>query len=220
MRNGITAAAALAAMTGAAFGAGQIVITELMYQSLRADELGEFFELTNIGSMDVDVTGWTMLDNVGAPEADDFFDLSGFGVIAAGESVIVTEIDAATFRAQWGLDASVRVIGGLGDLTGRNLGRNDSVRIFDGIGGLIDQIDYGDDAFPGTPRPRYNSIWAGVDVKGDNDIYGWVQSTVGDFQGSWTSSVGDVGNPGVHIPAPGVAAVLGLGGLMAGRRRR
>jgi xanthosine utilization system XapX-like protein len=31
---------------------------------------------------------------------------------------------------------------------------------------------------------------------------------------------GSFGNPGFYIPAPGAVALMGLGGLMMGRRRR
>lgn len=218
MKTGLSIVAAFAALGGAAYGAGQIAITELLYNSDNGG--GEFFELTNIGDMAVDVTGWTMLDNDAAPDPTDYFDLSAFGSIAAGESVIVTELDAAAFRTQWSLAASVKVIGGLGDVTGKNLGRNDSVVIFDSMSAIIDRLDYGDQAFPGTPRPIDASIWAGVGAKGANDVYGWTQSTVGDFQNSYASTLGDIGNPGSHIPAPGAAAIFGLGALVAGRRRR
>lgn len=55
---------------------------------------------------------------------------------------------------------------------------------------------------------------------GLNDPFGWVLSQDGDAFGSYFSTTGDLGNPGIYIPAPGVAALLGLAGLAGARRRR
>jgi len=53
---------------------------------------------------------------------------------------------------------------------------------------------------------------------GANDVYQWTLSTVGDTFGSYTSTGGDVGNPGVYIPEPSALALLALG-VLAVRRR-
>ncbi len=65
-------------------------ITEWMYSG----DSGEFIEFTNLSDVAVDMTDWSMDDN-GATRA---FDLSAFGVIQPGESVIVTEAAEAAFR--------------------------------------------------------------------------------------------------------------------------
>src|SRR5690606_38235580 len=90
-----------------------MVITEWMYNGM------EFVEFTNTGSSDVDMTGWSFSDSdrgASSPTVD----LSGFGVVGAGKSVILSEVSEADFRAFWGGLAGVAVIGD----NSRNLGRS------------------------------------------------------------------------------------------------
>jgi MYXO-CTERM domain-containing protein len=189
--------------------AGQIVITEWMYSG--SD--GEFIELTNIGDMAVDLTGWSYDDDSQTPGV---LDLSAAGSVAAGQSIILSEESVAFFRAQWGLDNSVVVIG---DYT-NNLGRNDEINIFDNNGLLVDRLTYGDETV-GSIRTQNISGWTTVENLGTNNAAAWFFSSVGDLQGSYLSAGGDLGNPGSYIvPAPGAAALLGLGALVTGRRRR
>lgn len=214
----ILAAALVAGSAGLA--SGSIRITEYMYQG--AGGTGEFFELTNLGNAAIDLTGWRMIDDLPFNEAgpSDFFDLSFFGLVAAGESIIITEDTADFFRTNWNLDSSVRVLGGLGVDSGRNLGRNDAVVIYDANDNIVDQLFYGDQNFPGSIRTRFASGNPLAGAIGADDPFGWVLSVVGDEFGSYMSLSGDIGNPGFYIPAPGAVALLGFGGLMAGRRRR
>ena len=140
------------------------------------------------------------------------FNLSG--ILAAGESLIITEDDASVFRAAWGLGASVQILGGYTN----NLGRSDQINLFEAGGNLVDRLTYGDQTFPGTIRTQEASGNPGA--LGADDVSTWTLSTIGDAFGSWASSNNDVGNPGSFVPAPGALALLGLGGLAAGRRRR
>ena len=56
---------------------------------------------------------------------------------------------------------------------------------------------------------------------GADDVYQWQLSFVGDFYGSYAALTGEVGNPGsFNIPAPASTALMGLAGLVAGRRKR
>ena len=57
-----------------------------------------------------------------------------------GESVVVTDGDAATFSADWNL-AGVTVLGG--NIVAK-LGRNDAVYVFDAAGALVDRLAFGD----------------------------------------------------------------------------
>lgn len=108
-----------------------IRITEWEYNG------SEFVELTNTGSEGHDLTGWSFDD---ASRTPDSLVLSGFGTVAAGESVIISEDAAATFRTQWGLSDSVKVIGG----NTQNLGRSDEINIYDSADALVDQLTYND----------------------------------------------------------------------------
>ncbi len=143
----LKSAAALAALlvlvTGATANA-QMRITEWMYgSSLGGDE---WIEFTNIGATPVDMTNWSFDDD---SELAGSFLLNGLGTIAPGESAIITEGDATTFRSDWGLSASVPVLGGYTN----NLGRNDEINLFNNLT-LVDRLTYGDQNFSGSVRRK------------------------------------------------------------------
>lgn len=174
------------------YGAGAGVrITEWMYSG--AD--GEFVELTNTSSAPVDMTGWSLDDDHAIPGA---FDLSAFGVVAPGESVVVTETTAATFRAAWAMGDEARIIGDLGVDSGNNYGRNDAIVLFDASGDVADRLDYGDQDHEGTIRTQNATGQTCAESVGQNDVSAWTLSAAGDQFGSYASSGGDVGTPGFY----------------------
>lgn len=198
----------LIALAGVAAAANaQVVITEWMYSA----NFGEYVEFTNTSNAPVDMTGWSYDDDSRLPGT---LDLSGAGTLQPGESFVITEETAADFIAVWGL-SGVTVIG---EYT-NNLGRNDEINLYDAGANLIDRLTYGDETFPGTIRAQDFSGNPLPGYEGINDVTGWVLAADGDSYGSWTSSWGDVGNPGLFVPAPASAALLGLGALIARRRR-
>ncbi len=160
-------------------------ITEYMY----AGANGEFVEFTNLGSQPVDMTGWSFDDDSREPGS---FDLSAFGVLAPGESVVLTETAASEFRTAWSLDAKTKVLGGLD----QGLGRNDEINLYDAQDQLIDRLAYGDQTFPGTPRTQNISAWVSVAGVGTNDAAAWTLSMLGDPEGSLASTGGDIASPG------------------------
>lgn len=187
-----------------------IRITEWMYDGTG----GEFIEFTNVGAVAIDMTGWSFDDD---SRVAGTVSLSGFGVVQPGESVILTEFSAAAFRTNWSLAASVDVIG---DNT-TNLGRNDEINIFDAANALVDRLTYGDSVTaPGSIRTQGVSGNALPADLGTNDVYAWFFSAPGDVFNSSFSAAGTFGNPGFYVPAPGALALVGLGTLIAGRRRR
>ncbi len=116
----------LAALLVAGFASqaqADVRITEWMYSG----GSGEFIEFTNLGTSAVDFTGWSYDDDSRTPGV---FSLSAFGLVGAGESVIITETEAATFRLDWRLADSVKVLGGYTN----NIGRADELNLFDGAG--------------------------------------------------------------------------------------
>lgn len=168
------------------FGGVGLRITEYMY-----DGSGfEFLELTNTTTAPLDLAGWSLDDASAQPGT---FDLSPAGVVAPGQSIAVTETDAATFRAEWNLGPAVVV---LGDNTVAKLGRDDAIHVFDDTGQVQDRLAYGDQDFPGTQRAQGASAWGCDGALGADDPYRWQLSVSADDQGSWVSASGDVGSPG------------------------
>lgn len=179
------------------FGAsGGVRITEWMYSGLN----GEFVEFTNISSQPIDLTGWSYDDDHAIAGT---FDLSALGVLAPGESAVMTEAAAGTFRTAWGLQPSVKVIGGLGTVGvgGNNLARNDEINLYNAQGALVDRLTYGDQTLPGTIRTQNFSGQAQAPDIGQNDVSAWVRSALGDIFGSFASSGGDIGTPGAYYAA-------------------
>lgn len=211
MKHSVLALLSIAGLSSAALS--QVYVTEFMYQGIGGAST-EFVEFTNLGSDPVDFTGWSYDDDSRTPGV---FDLSGFGSVAAGESVVITEMDPGNFRTRWGLGASVKILGPYDN----KLGRNDEINLYDNNGDLVDRMAYGDQFFPGSIRPRYDSVNIPFAALGQNDPLALVASQAGDFFGSQLNSEGENGNPGVYvIPAPGAFALLGIGGLIGLRRRR
>lgn len=177
-------AAALVSLAVAAPAAAEMRITEYMYSGAN----GEFIEFTNVGATSVDMTGWSFDDDSQAPGT---VDLSAFGIVAPGESVILTETAAADFRTAWSLCDAVKVIGG----NATNLGRDDEINLFDAAHTLADRLTYGDDVL-GGPRTQNASAWVSAAGLGVNTITEWTLSAPNDGEDSYASSGGDIGSPG------------------------
>jgi len=164
----------------------QMRITEYQYQG--GDLTSEFIEFTNVGVSPVNMSGWTYDDSDGPP-----VNISAFGTVNPGQSVIICEASAAAFNAAWNL-SGVIVIG----LNSNNLGRNDSIKLINNSAVIVDQLDYGDQTFPGSIRAQSRSGFPCLQALGANNAYGWRLSSVGDSQGSFLSSFFDTGSPGQY----------------------
>ncbi len=170
---------------------GVMRITEFMYNGGGAGGAGEFVEFTNVSTIAVDMSGWSFDDNSRLPGSQS---LTAFGIVQPGESVILTELPAATFRTNWNLCNGVKVIGG----STNNLGREDEVNLYDAFGTLVDRITYGDVTFAlGSIRTTLKSGWVNAVGLGTNTISNWTLSAVADVENSFTSSLGEIGNPGI-----------------------
>jgi len=203
-------AAAAACLFMSLTASAQIYITEWMYDG----EDGEFIELTNVGGTAIDLTGWSYNDR---NRQDGTFDLSPFGIVAPGQSVILTDGSAEEFRAAWGLDASVLILSGYDN----KLGRDDEINIYNAEGGLADRLTYDDeDAELGGPRTRKVSGNIPHAALGLNNAYVAVESFAGDAHGSYTSSGGDIANPGIYVPEPATVMMLAFGAtVLLGKRK-
>lgn len=188
---------------------GEMVISEWMYSGTN----GEFIEFTNIGPAPVDMTGWSFDDDSQLPGT---VDLSAYGVVNPGQSVILTEVDALSFATAWNL-SGVGIIGG----NAANLGRNDQINLYDAGGNLVASLSYGDQTYPGTVRTQNASCNIPLEDYGLTVVQtSWVLATVGDVYGSWASSGGDIASPGIApIPEPTTLIALLLGGFVLARRR-
>ncbi|MCB9913577.1 MAG: CotH kinase family protein [Planctomycetes bacterium] len=180
-----------------AFGSSGLRITEYLYSGTD----GEFFELTNTTAAAIDLTGWSYDDDSATAGT---VDLSAAGVVAPGQSIVVTEADPATFAAAWGL-SGVTVVTTNGTA---GLGRNDQINVFDAGGQLVERLSYGDESYPGSIRTKDASGQTCDEGLGLDDAYAWTLSQVGDAWGSTTSAGGDVGTPGSY---PSVTCDLSLG---------
>ncbi len=200
-----------------------VKITEWMYNS--SGSVGEFIEFTNLGSTAVNFTGWSFDDSSRTANSES---LSGFGLIGAGESVILTELTAAAFRTEWNLSSSIKVIGG----NTNNLGRSDEINLYDNTNTLIDRLTYNDQGTGTVKGPRTSGV-SGVPgslaALGANNASLWALSTVGNLDGAYKSLSGDIASPGKTsfavsaVPVPAAvwlfsSALAALG--FVGRRRK
>jgi predicted extracellular nuclease len=192
--------------------ASLMAITEWMYSGLGSG--GEFVEFTNVGLSSIDMANWSFNDS---DLTDDNQSLSAFGLVQPGESVILTELDEAAFRANWSLAQSVKIIGG----SLNNLGRSDQINLFDGVSATpVDTLTYNDQGTGTVKGPRTNGISANpsaFSVVGTNNASQWVASAANDRFGSFTSGATEIGNPGVYVdapvPEPSMLALLASAGL-------
>ncbi|REK05565.1 MAG: lamin tail domain-containing protein [Planctomycetota bacterium] len=207
-------AAVLVALSTATASA-QMRITEWMYSG----NGGEFIEFTNFGPGPVSLAGWSYDDDSRVPGTFDLTPLTASSDVAVGESVVITEDTEAVFRATWSLPSSVKVLGGYTN----NIGRNDEINLYDDLTALVDRLTYGDQDFPGSIRTQEQSgNPISLAALGANDAYQWQLATVGDMYGSYTSLLGDVGNPGTFvIPEPSSVLLMVMGSaLLLGARLR
>jgi hypothetical protein len=170
------------------YGAGGVKITEYMYSGVD----GEFVELTNLSGSSIDLTGWSLDDQSNIPGT---YDLSAAGVLADGQSLVITDGLATIFAAAWGMSSS----GILGGNIVCPFGRNDQINVYDASGALVERLTYGDEDFPGTVRAKSASANVCNGALGADDITAWSLSLAGDVWGSVISAGADQGNPGTHV---------------------
>ncbi len=226
MRNFITIGGAFA-LAGVASAAFHLQITEVYEGAPGEDATADWIEITNFGdvSYDFGVDGDLFFDDGSADPTVDAR-LTGVSSIGVGESVVIVlstdTVDVDEFIAAWGASNLVGVqIGSLlNDAPGLGQGGED-VYLFDGNtagASVIDSTSYLGSDNGGIA----GSTWT---WSGDADSLDTVSvlGVNGAFQGvAFAGDSGEfalIGSPGA-IPAPGSAALLGLGGLVAVRRRR
>jgi hypothetical protein len=185
--------------------ATQLALTEVMTQESTNNTLGkagDWWELSNFGSSDIDLTGYRWNDDAhGGAVGADPTPFSGV-TIHAGESVVVAETnsaipDATTFREWWGISPSVQVL--LCPKADPGLSASgDEVRVWgpgaagatdsDDYADLVDRVDVGVSLTVAIPTFIYDT---------NNGTFDWF-STNG-VRGAFKAATSDeVGSPGVR----------------------
>jgi uncharacterized protein YjiK len=105
----------------------KLLLTEVLSQQA-ASGVNDFWELTNISAGPVSLEGYSWHDNGRSASAAQPYKLPAGTSIAAGESVIFTQLSPAAFRTWWNIPNSVQVFQSVG---APGLGQNDGVSFFD-----------------------------------------------------------------------------------------
>lgn len=212
-RLAIFASVSLTSLATLTPGRAALVITEVMSSSgLTGSGVGsDWFELTNTGTTNVDLTGFKMDDSsnsFAASVALSFSTLGATATLAPGQSEVFIEspssdTDVANFRAYWGGIATGAAIG---TYNGSQVGlssTNDDVHIFDAAGNALAGVTFG----AATSGTSFDNRAGATTLT--------VLSTAG-VNGAYNAAnpgglaVTDVGSPGA-VPEPAAYLWLGLG---------
>lgn len=215
------AIASLIAATGiAAAGVPGVQITEVFTGLSGEDGTQDWIEVTWFGAGTFDTAGLVYDDS--NPSLANGGQLTSF-ILNTGESAVFLLSDIPVddlayntaleeFAAIWGNVANVGLTNG-----GGNLGQGgDSANILDLNGNLVDSLAYEASGDLATFE-RVGAVIR-LSVAGENGAYTSAEF-FNDNLGLPNDTATLVGSPGL-IPAPAALAVLGMGGIAAGRRRR
>lgn len=214
-------ALALSALLAAGGAQAQLAFTEAApWSSGSSPVSADWFEITNFGSVAVDITGWKVDDSSNSFAAS--VALVGITSIAPGESVIFVEGAAANavFVPTWfggtapaGLQIGRYSGSGIGLSTG-----GDALNLFTAGGALVTRVDFGSSPASAPFASFDNSAGlSGVTLS--------TLSAVGVNGAFLAAAGGEIGSPGTVgvVPEPGSWAMLLAGAaVVAGavRRRR
>ncbi len=223
----------LATLSAAPTARAALVVTEVQSQTTAGTPgtiNGDWWELTNTGPAAVNLAGFRWADTEDAlggptPQPNVFPSV----VINPGQSIIVLEevaANEAAFRANWGLPASVVILGtdemlpstGVTDTFSGLSADGDAVFFYDPSGVLVSQLVFGSNA-------GFRGVTFEADTAG-NDLG---RSVVGE-NGAVLAGNGDVGSPGfavaaatpgpAPVPEPASLLLVSVGAAVAWRFRR
>lgn len=209
---------------------GYIRITEVMSSS-GTGGTADWFEITNYGTSTVSLTGMRMDDNSYSFATS--VALLGVTSLAAGESAIFFEntaptADIASFRSFWGGISSVQVgyyngtgagvsfsSGGDGAVIYNSTGVEISLRTAFGPATTGSSFYWGYNAATGA----FDASYVGVNNAGLVSTLTTIGTQVGFQSALAPTNTGSLGTA-IGVPAPGAIALIGVAGLVGGRRRR
>ncbi|MEL6795632.1 MAG: PEP-CTERM sorting domain-containing protein [Planctomycetota bacterium] len=209
---------ALWAMSFAVSGvaSGQVLVTEAFVGLSGPDGTEDWFELTNFGGSAVDTAQFFYDD-----DSADFSEAAPLSsiLLQPGESAVFLidsgAAEVAEFEDVWGSGILVGTTTG-----GSGLGQGgDGVTLFLGDGSIVTQQATPDALSGNLQTIDFVGGTAQASALGVNGAFESNPFENDDLNPTSPFLVTLVGSPGV-IPAPGTAALLGLGGLAAIRRRR
>ncbi|HEX3357257.1 MAG TPA: lamin tail domain-containing protein [Tepidisphaeraceae bacterium] len=224
--------ASVLALFSAASSRAAIIISEVdPTGSSNSSYKADWFELTNTGASDQDITGWKMDDN--SQSSASAVAIRGITSIPAGGSVVFIEDGAATnaandptiegaFETAWfGSNVPTGFLIGAYGGSGVGLGGSppgDQVNIFNASGTQITGVSFG--AAANSPQGTSYDNAAGI---GDVTTPPPAISTlsVAGTNGAFLSSDGkETGSPGTTVPEPASLTLLAGATLLLIRRRR
>lgn len=209
---------ALLALIGVAGAASaDLLITEVYAGVTGEDGTADWFEVTWTGAGSFDTGGLFYDDESADPTVN--AGLTSF-ILNTGESAVFLQdsdaIGIADFGAVWGSVANVGIAAGGGGLSQNG----DGIFLFDGnTAGANEVASVLFGSFTGTATLEFDVL--GNSQQSQIGINGAFASNTffNDNIGGAEEEIFLIGSPGV-VPAPGAVALLGLGGIVAGRRRR
>lgn len=218
--------AGLGVASGAA--SANVIFTEIFY-NLNGSENGttEWVEIYNSGASAVDMSGWVYGDSQDNTFAGGFASGTTLG---AGEVAIISFQSESVFQSIWGSGIRVLQIDTAITLANAASATNEAIVLLDAGGAVVDTVNFENgNGWPSDANGASISLLPSALDASLNDLgASWATSQVGVNGGREAliinpdisnASTLDVSTAGV-VPAPGAAALLGLGGLVAARRRR
>jgi hypothetical protein len=221
-------------LSAAATASGAVVITEFHYNPNGSEGAGqEWIEIYNTGDATVDLTGWDYGDSQDETYVSDF---AAGTSLAPGAAAVIVNQSAATFHQIWGTGIQVITtdvgisLGNTGSAT------NETIVIRDPSDTVVDAVNYetGTNGWPGNGgnQATVYLLPTAIDALANDVGTNWAVSVPG-FDGAYVAlglnpdianaTLMDTGSPGVVVsqvvPEPGSAALLGVAGLAALRRR-
>ncbi|MFM8639912.1 MAG: lamin tail domain-containing protein [Planctomycetota bacterium] len=209
---------------------GYIRITEVMSAS-GTGGTADWIEVTNYGTSAVSMVGMRMDDNSYSFAAS--VALLGVTSLAAGESAIFFENSAPTapiaaFQSYWSGLSGVQVgyyngsgagvsfrAGGAAAVISTPPGRASPRRAAFGPATTGSSFYWGYDAATGA----FDASYVGVNNAGLVSVVGTIGTQVTGLSSGTPTNTGSLGTA-IGVPAPGAIALVGVAGLVGGRRRR